>query len=82
VVNIADMMARWTNDSFVSTLHRVVNATGRDRYSIPFFFGPSYAATIAPLPSCVSAGKPAAYPPVRAGRYLEDRFAVTYNHLK
>jgi isopenicillin N synthase-like dioxygenase len=82
VVNIADMMARWTNDRFVSTLHRVVNATGRDRYSIPFFFGPSYAATIAPLPSCISAGKPAAYPPVLAGQYLEDRFAATYNHLK
>jgi isopenicillin N synthase-like dioxygenase len=82
VVNIADMMARWTNDRFVSTLHRVVNAGGRDRYSIPFFFGPAYDATIAPLPSCVSAEKPAAYPPVVAGPYLESRFAATYDHLK
>ena len=82
VVNIADMMARWTNDRFVSTLHRVVNAGGRDRYSIPFFFGPDYGATIAPLPSCVSAENPPAYPPTLAGRYLEERFAATYSHLR
>ena len=82
VVNIADMMARWTNDRFVSTLHRVVNNGGRDRYSIPFFFGPDYDATIEPLPSCVSAERPAAYPPILTGRYLEGRFAATYSHLK
>jgi isopenicillin N synthase-like dioxygenase len=82
VVNIGDMMARWTNDRFVSTLHRVVNSGGRDRYSIPFFFGPSSNTTIAPLPSCVSAETPAAYPPVLAGPYLESRFAATYVHLK
>ena len=82
VINIADMMARWTNDRFVSTLHRVVNAGGRDRYSIPFFFGPDYGATIAPLPSCISAERPAAYPPILAGRYLEERFAATYSHLQ
>jgi isopenicillin N synthase-like dioxygenase len=82
VVNIGDMMARWTNDRFVSTLHRVVNAGDRDRYSIPFFFGPAYNAEIAPLPSCVSLETPAAYPPVLAGPYLESRFAATFVHLK
>jgi len=82
VINIADMMARWTNDRFVSTLHRVVNSSGSERYSIPFFFGPSYDTVVAPLPSCVSATKPAAYPPVMAGQYLEGRFAATYDHLK
>jgi len=81
VVNIADMMSRWSNNRFVSTVHRVVNTGDRERYSIPFFFGPSYDTVIAPLPSCVSSEHPAGYPPILAGHYLEGRFAATYSHL-
>jgi isopenicillin N synthase-like dioxygenase len=77
----AEVMARWTNDRFVSTLHRVINGGGQERYSIPFFFGPPYDTVIAPLSSCVDAGRPAAYSPVLAGEYLESRFAATYAHL-
>lgn len=39
VVNIADCFMRQTNDYFVPTVHRVVNRSGRERYSVPFFFG-------------------------------------------
>ena len=49
VINIADMMQRWTNGRFVSTPHRVANRTGLDRISIPFFANPDYDAVIAPL---------------------------------
>jgi isopenicillin N synthase-like dioxygenase len=70
VVNIGDQMARWSNDRFASALHRVINVSGRQRYSIPFFVGANADAVIEALPSCVDAENPARYPPVVAGDYI------------
>jgi isopenicillin N synthase-like dioxygenase len=39
IVNIGDSMSMLTNGAFVSTMHRVINLTGRDRLSVPFFLG-------------------------------------------
>jgi isopenicillin N synthase-like dioxygenase len=75
IVNIGDLLAQWTNDRWVSTLHRVVAPTdpaarARSRYSLPFFFKPNYDATIAPIASCVGDGRPAKYAPIRAGEHM------------
>ncbi|WP_419758556.1 isopenicillin N synthase family dioxygenase [Acidisoma sp.] len=78
VINIGDQMARWTNDFFASTLHRAVNTSGRARYSIPFFLGSNHDTLITALPSCVSSDRPAKYPPVLAGDYVQSRFDATY----
>jgi isopenicillin N synthase-like dioxygenase len=54
VVNTGDMMQRWTNDRWRSTVHRVINRrAGRDRWSIAYFFDLDADAVIEPLPTCV-----------------------------
>jgi isopenicillin N synthase-like dioxygenase len=69
VVNIGDLMARWTADRWVSTLHRVVAIPGRPaRQSLAFFHQPDWQAEIAPLDGSD------AYPPVRSGPYLRAKF--------
>ena len=76
IINIGDMMERWTNGRFISTNHRVVNRAQRPRYSLPFFANPDYEAIIAPIPSLVTPGTSAAYPPLHFGEFME-RF---YDH--
>ena len=77
VVNIGDLLARWTNDRWVATPHRVVNPPAElamtRRISIPFFHLPNHDAVIEAIPTCVSAADPARYRPVTAGEWTEAR---------
>jgi isopenicillin N synthase-like dioxygenase len=86
IVNIGDLMARWTNDRWRSTLHRVVNppesrAAESRRQSLVFFHNPNYDALIECLPTCRDAAHPAKYPPVTSGDYLREKFTRTQNAL-
>ena len=79
VVNIGDLMARWTNDRWVSTLHRVVNPPpdarlGSERLSVGFFHETNYDTLVECLPSCQSPENPPKYPPVLAGEHLYTQF--------
>jgi isopenicillin N synthase-like dioxygenase len=78
VINIGDMLARWSNDLFVSTPHRVVNASGRERYSIPVFYDPDYDVVVECLPNCSSAANPPKYPSIVAGDYITARYDGSY----
>ncbi|WMV34551.1 hypothetical protein MTR67_027936 [Solanum verrucosum] len=77
IVNIGDMMERWTNCLFRSTLHRVM-PTGQERYSMAFFLDPNPDCVVECLKSCCSDSSPPRFPPIRAGEYLEERLKVTY----
>ena len=74
VVNLGDLLARWVNDRWVSTLHRVVvpegDDAGRDRVSVPYFFQPSFGAVIETIPTTIDAEHPAHYEPVVAGEWI------------
>ena len=63
LVNLGNMMKRWSNDRFLSTPHGVLNDSGTDRYSIAFFYSPNVDAVIECVPSCTSADDPPRYAP-------------------
>jgi isopenicillin N synthase-like dioxygenase len=78
VVNIGDLLMRWTNDRWLSNLHRVVNpppgpGPTAARLSIAFFNHPNYDTLIECLPS----QSPAQHPPVRSGEYRDLKYAKT-----
>lgn len=82
VINIGDLMALWTNDRWVSTLHRVVNPRNSGngsnrRQSMAFFHQPNWFAEIACLDVCLEPGEAAKYEPVLSGPYLMGKFRST-----
>ena len=79
VVNIADLMMQWTNDQWVSTLHRVINppfevASTNRRQSLVFFHQPNYDAMVECLPSCLAPGEQPKYAPISSGDHLTSKF--------
>jgi len=82
VINIGDLMARWTNDRWVSTLHRVVNPSPENgvdtrRQSMAFFHQPNWDAEIQVLEASLGPGEIPRYEPVRSGPYLMSKFKST-----
>ncbi len=80
VVNLGQLMARWTNDVYRSTPHRVVNRLGQERYSIPFFFNPNHDTQVECIPTCTGPDRPAKYPRVAAGDYIANLVRINQGY--
>jgi len=81
VVNIGDRLKMWTNHRIASTLHRVVNCYGRDRYSAGIFATSNYDTDIAPLPSCVDAAHPPKFEQMHIGEALLFHYSRVWPSL-
>ncbi|MGI5128232.1 isopenicillin N synthase family dioxygenase [Pseudonocardia sp. CA-107938] len=79
LVNLGDALARWTNDQWISTMHRVapprVDGVLVPRRSAAYFHDGDVDAVIAPLPTCVGPDRPALYEPVTVGEHLRAKLA-------
>ena len=79
VCNIGDLLERWTNRRLVSTKHRVLNTSGRSRYSIPIFFDPN-ARTIIDPADVIGSGEVAQFAPITAGDHIMGRNKRNFAH--
>ena len=82
LINLGNIMRRWSNDRFLSTPHGVINESGTDRYSIAYFHSPNPAAVIECLPTCVSADDPAHYPPAVYRDLVLEFYRANYFHQR
>ncbi|CAN5644169.1 2-oxoglutarate and iron-dependent oxygenase domain-containing protein [soil metagenome] len=78
VMNVGQMLHQWSNGVLRATPHRVINRSGRERYSVPFFFDPNVATVIATLPSCIDTEHPQRFEAVVFGDYLRTELSAGY----
>ena len=72
VINVGDLLERWSNKRFMSMPHRVVNRSGRERYSMATFFDPDFNALADPREFGIAAGE-ALFEPITAGAHILGR---------
>jgi len=82
VVNTGEMLARYSNDRYKPTPHRVINANKSLRHAIPFFYGPSLDAVIKPVPTCVSDANPARYQPLLYADHRRQLNLTNFDHRR
>lgn len=73
-MNVGDMLQMWTGGKYKSSLHRVINRSGRDRYSVPFFFDGNIETVLEPLDGSGSGNVKA----LTVEEHMRERFQSTY----
>jgi isopenicillin N synthase-like dioxygenase len=82
LINLGNIMRRWSNARFLSTPHGVLNDSGTERYSIAYFHSPNPDSVVECLPSCVGADNPARYPPAVYRDLVLEFYRANYFHQK
>jgi len=82
LINLGNIMRRWSNDRFLSTAHGVLNESGTDRYSIAYFHSPNPNAVIECVSTCVTAEEPPRYPPSVYRDLVLEFYRANYFHQK
>ena len=81
-VNIGDMMARWTNNLYASTRHRVINKGTATRHSMAFFFDPDADADLSPLPGCLAHTGEPVFAPATCLEHLMMKIEASFAYRK
>ena len=82
VVNTGAMLARYSNDRFQATPHRVINRNGASRYAIPFFLGPHHDSVVDCVPTCVGPDNPPRYEPTTYGAFTQRLLSLNFAHRR
>jgi isopenicillin N synthase-like dioxygenase len=82
VVNTGAMLARYSNDRFRATPHRVINRNDASRYAIPFFLGPNHDSVVAPVPTCVGPDNLPRYEPTTYGAFTQHLLTLNFAHRR
>lgn len=81
VINVADLLSRWTAGAYRSTPHRVINQSGRERLSLVLAFDPN-PETLIDARQVVGESAVEVAPPIRCADYLTRRFEKAFAHRK
>jgi isopenicillin N synthase-like dioxygenase len=83
VVNLGDLLSRWSNGGYHSSLHRVMNnRSGRNRHSIVLFYNQAHETPVECLPTCLTPGAAPKFPPCTAGEHTMQRYNDSRRHLQ
>jgi isopenicillin N synthase-like dioxygenase len=82
LINLGNIMRRWSNDRFLSTPHGVLNESGIDRYSIAYFHSPNPDSVIEPVPTCTGSDNPPRYPSAVYSDLVLEFYRANYFHQK
>ncbi|KAL1892619.1 hypothetical protein Sste5346_006904 [Sporothrix stenoceras] len=82
VVNLGNLMQRWTNEKYISNVHRVINRSGKERFSIPIFISGNPDYVVECMPNCKAPGEPSKFPPTTVEAAVSSGYAESYGRAQ